>query len=414
MFDTSTIVATGMRPRRILTLEAENAYLRRLLAERDGLRQDADRLLAEQARLAEDAVAGYRREIADGAARLASAEDLNTQLTASEEFNRRILAATTDGVNVLDLDGRLISLHGAAGFFGTASFADIVGRPWIDFWPLPEGRAAVLRAIEAARAGRTSRFQAQAEAAQEASHDGQWWDIVIAPMNGADGSPERLLAVARDITEIKQNEARQTVLMHEMAHRMKNTLAMVQAVATQTLRNAESLDDATEAFGARLLALAQAQDVLMQGSWSSASLAGIVASAVALHSDGEPDRFRVEGVDVTLGPKPALTLALMLHELGTNAAKYGALSVPEGHVAITWEIVPAESEARLRLRWEEIGGPRVSPPTRSGFGSRLIERSLVHSFGGTAKLAFPPTGVVLTMEAPFASVTAGIPPVASA
>lgn len=414
MFEASTISATGMRPRRILTLEAENAYLRRLLAERDESRLDADRLLAEQARIAEDAVAGYRREIADGAARLASAEDLNTQLSASEEFNRRILAATTDSVNVLGLDGRLISVHGSAAFFGATSFADLLGRPWADFWPLPEGREVVLRAIENARAGRTSRFQAEAEAAPGAALESQWWDIVVAPMNGADGRPERLLAVARDITEIKQNETRQTVLMHEMAHRMKNTLAMVQAVATQTLRNAASLDEASEAFGARLLALAQAQDVLMQGAWSSASLAGIVSSAVALHGDGEPDRFRVEGVDVTLGPKPALTLALMLHELGTNATKYGALSVPDGHVAITWEIVPAEGAARLRLRWEEIGGPPVRPPTRAGFGSRLIERSLVHSFGGTARLSFPPTGVVLTMEAPYASVTAGGAPVAGA
>ena len=382
MIETSTV----SRRSRIQILEAENAALRAQIAETGWSR-------------AESIEAGFRSGLAAAAERLASVEDLNAQLRTSEEFNRRILSATTDGVEVLDLDGRIISMNdGGLAFLSAANFAAIVGRPLAEFWPLAESRTAVERAVSLARSGRASRFQAAFDAGEATT----WWDIAVAPMNGSDGRPERILAVSREITELKQNEARQMLLMQEMAHRVKNTLAIVQAVASQTLRNAVSLDAASESLGARLLALAQAHDVLMQGSWASASLVGIVDGAVALHGDGEPDRFRITGTDVTLGPKPALTLALMLHELCTNAAKYGALSCSRGHVAITWDI-----DARaglLRLRWEEVDGPPVRPPSRTGFGSRLIERSLVHSFGGTARLSYPETGVVLTMDAPLAQV----------
>lgn len=371
----------GMPARRVLMLEAENAQLRRLLAEQSARYGDSLRL--EEA--------------------LVASEPIDEQLRVSEEFNRRILAATTDCVMVLDLDGRLISMNECGlAFFGATNFAHVAGKPWAEFWPRPDSQGAVLFALDEARAGRTSRFQAAIELGE--TSDTRWWDIVIAPMNGEDGSPERILAVSRDISEIKQNEARQTLLMQELAHRVKNTLAMVQAVATQTLRNASSLESAAEMLGARLLALAQAHDVLMQGSWSSADLRGLVASAVNLHSDGEPGRFVVEGPPVTLAPRPGMTLALILHELGTNAAKYGALSIQEGHVAISWDITLIGDENRLCFRWEEIGGPPVKPPTHTGFGSRLIERSLKHSFGGAARLEFPESGAVLTMQAPLQAV----------
>ncbi len=213
--------------------------------------------------------------------------------------------------------------------------------------------------------------------------------------------------MSRDITELKLAEAHQTLLMQELAHRMKNTIAMVQAVAAQTMRNAVSLEAAGEALAARLLALAKAHDVLLQGSFARASLVGLVAGAISLHDDGATDRFRVEGADLTLGPRHGLTLALMLHELGTNAAKYGALSVAGGKVGITWTVNDAEGGPLLRFRWEEIGGPPVTPPTRTGFGTRLIARSLVHGFGGKAQLSYPPEGAVLTFEAPLAAVIAG-------
>ena len=405
---TSTYPETLMVDRHTAALEAENAHLRALLAQTQRrAAADADRFAAENARaLAEAASLAclYERGLAEGAARLASVEDLNTQLRASEELNRRILWTTTDCVKILDLDGRLIALsENGPSVLGAEDCTALVGQSWIAFWSCEASRARIGEALEAARAGRASRFQAMLEIGSS-TRTVTWWDIAVTPVNGDDGQPERILAVSRDISELKQNEARQTLLMQELAHRVKNTLAMVQAVATQTLRNAVSLEAAGEALGARLIALAQAHDVLMQGSWSSTDLRKLVAGAVKLHGDGAPDRFRVQGPDIILGERPGLTLGLMLHELGTNAAKYGALSTPNAHVEIAWNIARSGSTEHLHFRWEEVGGPLVAAPTRTGFGTRLIERSLSHRFDGIVSLSYPSTGVVLTLEAPLAGV----------
>ncbi len=346
---------------------------------------------------AEQSVATFKRDLAVGAARLADAEELNVQLKASEEFNRRILWTTTDFVAVLDLDGRLITMsENGPSILGLLSAAGALGQGWAEFWLCPESRAAIRGGLHAARLGRSSRFQAMLEVRDQTT----WWDVAVTPIHGVDDRPERILAVARDITELKNTEARQALLMQELAHRMKNTLALVQAVAAQTLRNAVSLDAAAESLSARLLALAQAHDVLVLGSFASASLSGLVDTAVALHGDGVPGRFRVEGPDVTLSPHQGMTLALMLHELGTNATKYGSLSTASGHVAISWNVTEAETGGApvLTFQWEEVGGPPVTPPTRTGFGTRLIARSLAHSFGGTVRLSYPVTGAVLTFE----------------
>ncbi|MFD0935836.1 HWE histidine kinase domain-containing protein, partial [Methylobacterium trifolii] len=207
-----------------------------------------------------------RAEASERAARLAIVEELNAQLLASEEFNRRILWTTTDCVKMLDLDGRLITVSETGpAVFGVPNFAGLVGRPWAEFWSCADSRARVLHALVQARVGMPCRFQAMLDVS---GGPATWWDIAVTPINGADGRPERILAVSRDITELKQTEDRQTLLMQELAHRVKNTLAMVQAVAAQTLRNAVSLEVAREALGAPLVALAQAHDVLMQGSWA--------------------------------------------------------------------------------------------------------------------------------------------------
>lgn len=389
---------------RLAGLEAENARLRLLLSQATELaesevRRNArlDHIVESERVAAERSAALWQRDLEDGAARLADAEELNAKLQASEEFNRRLLWSSTDFVAVLDLDGRLITLsENGPSILGLVTVAGALGQAWIDFWICPDSRTAVLTGLHSARLGRANRFQAELEVRGAST----WWDIAVTPIHGADERPERILAVARDITELKNTEARQTLLMQELAHRMKNTLALVQAVAAQTLRNAVSLEAASDALSARLLALAQAHDVLLQGSFASASLVALVGTAVSLHGDGVPGRFRVHGPDVTLDAHQGMTLALMLHELGTNATKYGSLSTPAGHVAVTWRVEAADSDPLLCFRWEEVGGPPVAPPTRTGFGTRLIARSLAHSFGGAVTLDFPETGAVLTFESP--------------
>lgn len=305
---------------------------------------------------------------------------------APSENLLRLFAASPDALTLLDRDGIVLATNAPTQLRSSRI-------EWVAGWALDESRATAGAALAVARAGQAARFQA--------CDGSRWWDVTVSPV--ADGS---LLALARDITEQRQAEARQGVLLMEMEHRLKNTLAIVQAVATQTLRNAPSLGAAAESLGARMLALAQAHDVLMQGDWASASLRGLVEGAAQLHGDGIPERFRLTGPEVIVGPRPALTLALMLHELGTNAAKYGALSNETGQVSISWRIAGRPGEERLRFRWSERGGPPVVPPTRTGFGSRLIERSLVHSFGGSARLRYPPEGAVLILVAPFAAVSA--------
>lgn len=397
---------------RIAVLEAENLRLRRLLSQATEL---ADFEIQRNARLghiveiervaARNTAAHYRRDLEDGAARLASAEDLNAKLKASEEFNRRILWTTNDFVAVLDLDGGLMTVSdNGPSILGLPRATDALGQLWLDFWSCPESREAVADGLHSARLGRSNRFQARLEIGEVST----WWDIAVTPIHGADERPERILAVARDITELKDAEARQTLLMQELAHRMKNTLALVQAVASQTLRNAESLETAADSLAARLLALAQAHDVLVLGSFASAPLSALVQTTVTLHGDGVPGRFRIEGPDVTLNAHQGMTLALMLHELGTNATKYGSLSSAVGHVAVTWHLRAGHGGGHpvLCFRWEEIGGPPVLPPSRTGFGTRLIARSLAHSFGGTVSLSYPVSGAVLTFESPLAPVQA--------
>jgi PAS domain S-box-containing protein len=330
-------------------------------------------------------------------------EEAGLRQRASEAFASRLMAASRDCIQVLSLDGTVIWLsEGGAAMLEAGPDDRVVGTDWRAAWPDPADRIAADVALAAARAGRTGRFRAAVPTLRGSL---RWWDVAVTPMQADEGGIDRLLAVSRDVTEARHAEEHQALLMQELSHRVKNTLAMVQAIASQTLRGARSLDEAAEAFGGRLMALSDAHDILIQGSWTSADLRTVVEGAAGLH--GGPERFVVAGPTVTLGPRAALTLALMLHELGTNAAKYGALSRREGRVAIAWEVVSEDGEPHLVLRWEEADGPPVVPPTRTGFGSRLIERSLVHSLGGRASLTYPPTGVVFRLTAPIRSVQDG-------
>jgi PAS domain S-box-containing protein len=215
----------------------------------------------------------------------------------------------------------------------------------------------------------------------------------------------RSRGVLVDITDRKRWEERQQLLVNELNHRVKNTLATVQSIANQSLRNASTPEQARGDIEGRLIALSRAHDVLTREGWEGASLREIVAQAISpfagrvASGESEPagGRFVLEGPDLRLTPRTALALAMALQELATNAVKYGALSNETGQVRIIWSV----DESRcLRLTWSEQGGPPVTPPSRRGFGSRLIERSLSSDLGGEVSLRFEPSGVVCTIEAP--------------
>jgi PAS domain S-box-containing protein len=204
-----------------------------------------------------------------------------------------------------------------------------------------------------------------------------------------------------DVHERKVAEEHQRLLINELNHRVKNTLASVQGIAFQTLRGEVSLAEARARFEARLMALSGAHNLLTEENWGGASLERVVSDAIE-HLAGEAGRFDVEGAPLRLAPRAALALAMALHELGTNAFKYGALSADGGRVSISW----TQDGDRLGLLWRESGGPPVEAPARRGFGSRLIERGLAADLGGTAVLRFDPAGLICEIEASLAAIRA--------
>ncbi len=209
----------------------------------------------------------------------------------------------------------------------------------------------------------------------------------------SDGTPLRMVGTNMDVTERKVSEQHQRLLINELNHRVKNTLAIVQAIAWQSLRG-DTPKPVREAFEGRLSALAAAHDVLTQQSWEAARIDQIIAVATAPHDPGD-GRLSAEGPSVDLEPKTAVALGLAMHELATNAVKYGALSGRGGKVAVRWSL----DGGVLRLTWTESGGPPVVPPARRGFGARMLEQGLAEELRGTVRLEFRPDGLVCTVEA---------------
>lgn len=211
----------------------------------------------------------------------------------------------------------------------------------------------------------------------------------------AQGVADRTYAALAKI----QAEADQRLLNEELSHRMKNTMAMIQAIAVQTLKTVTDRK-AVAVFMERLLALSRAHEVLLQQNWAAAPMGTIVA--VVLDAFGQPQRFHVSGPDVTLGPRSTLSLSLVLHELTTNAIKYGALSTESGHVRVAWRLDGDGREATLTLGWTEAGGPPATEPTHRGLGSRLIRAGLVGT--GGVELRYSTSGFEAEMRAPLDQV----------
>lgn len=227
--------------------------------------------------------------------------------------------------------------------------------------------------------------------------DGSWrwlsaWGLVEFEGQGVERKPVAIAGASRDLTELKRAEELERLLLNELNHRVKNTLATVQSIIVQTLRGATDLESARTALIARIVSLAGAHDLLTDRSWAGADLAEVVARAMAPFAAAQ---ITLEGNSVEISPKHVLALSLALHELATNAAKYGALSRPEGRVELLWEV----RNGQLNLTWRETGGPQVVSPSRRGFGSRLIEEGLVHDLHGQTRLEFATHGVRCSITA---------------
>jgi two-component sensor histidine kinase len=231
----------------------------------------------------------------------------------------------------------------------------------------------------------------------EAGYGGQSLQYAVAaePVCPPDG-PMLLSLVIMDVTARAAAEVWRGEVMAELNHRVKNTLATVQAIARQSFRSGPLDSRARETFEARLQALSRAHDLLTRENWDGTDMASVVAQVLAPY---QRQRFEIGGPELRLTPRVALALTLALHELATNAAKYGALSVPTGRVTITWTVRPSDPP-HLALRWQERSGPPVSPPSQKGFGSRLIERSLALELAGEVHISYEPNGVLCDISAP--------------
>ncbi|TNC48319.1 PAS domain S-box protein [Rubellimicrobium rubrum] len=268
----------------------------------------------------------------------------------------------------------------------------------------PDDRPRTEAIVTAARAARRP-FQTEYRLARA---DGSYaWVIDTAsPRLAPDGAYLGDVGSVLDISERRRAEEKQALLVNELNHRVKNTLAVVQSLAIQSFRLGQVDPTVRNAFEARLLSLARAHDVLTQESWEGAQLCDIARRAVQPFAGG-PDRIALEGRGVWLPPQMALAVAMALHELATNAAKYGALSISGGQVDLSWTVADLPQGRRLRLSWVERNGPPVPPPARRGFGSRLIQQGLAAELGGEVVIDYLSTGVMCRVDAPLPTEDAG-------
>jgi len=211
-----------------------------------------------------------------------------------------------------------------------------------------------------------------------------------------------VLLAMEDVTDRLEAARHQDLLVGELSHRVKNTLAVVQSIAAQTLKHSTSLEIFREAFDGRLLALARANDAILDGSWKGVTLKHIIQRSIRPFAV-EGRVLLADGPDIDLRPQACLALAMILHELTTNAVKYGALSVQAGSIAIAWRIGPPGQDQQIMIEWQERDGPVVVPPSRRGQGTRFIERSIAYELKGKAGLMFNPDGLHATLSMPATS-----------
>ena len=266
---------------------------------------------------------------------------------------------------------------------------DILGRTDAEILS-PEAGAAMIALKRAVLASGEAK---RAEVPLEDAPGIRWHDLHIEPLRNEAGEVVGLTCASVDVTERKEGEAHLRLLLRELTHRSKNLLAVIQAMARQTARHTGSVETFLTQFGARLQALAASHDLLIRESWYGASLGELVRSQLGVYLDGVAAQVSIEGPAIAIKPEAAQNLGLALHELAVNAAKFGALSVPAGRVAITWNRLENVDGSAVELDWREKLGPKVKARRRKGFGSIVIERNLARALDAKVELEFDPDGL---------------------
>ena len=265
------------------------------------------------------------------------------------------------------------------------SVDDILGRTDADILRGESGAAVIAFKREALASGQPKRTEFSYE-----DDTGLRWNVLhMEPLRNDASEIVGLTCASVDVTERKEGEAHLRLLMRELTHRSKNLLAVIQAMARQTARHAGSIDGFLIQFSARLQALAASHDLLVRESWHGASLREIIQAQLAAYMGGDDGRIEIDGEPVALKPEAAQNLGLALHELAVNAAKFGALSVSDGHVSIDW----SRRDDAIVMNWREHDGPKVKARRKKGFGSMVIERNLARALDAKVEMAFDPDGL---------------------
>ncbi|MGV8854829.1 MAG: HWE histidine kinase domain-containing protein [Devosia sp.] len=229
-----------------------------------------------------------------------------------------------------------------------------------------------------------------------------WAAVFISPVRDADGKVVQYFASFVDLTKLMLEKAHLRMLVDELNHRVKNTLATVQSIVWQALRFDADPMAAREAIENRLFALSRSHDLLSSQNWKSASLFDLTHQAIAPFelTDRQTERITIAGPDIRMPPKAALALGIALNELATNAAKYGALSSAAGRLMVQWQVLDPNGQRHLEISWRESGGPIVTPPSRRGFGSHVLQSGLVLELGAAVHLHYLPQGLQCTINIP--------------
>ena len=362
-----------------------------------GLESGADNYLAEPVEPGE-LIAAVRA--------LLRMRQANEALRESEERYRLIVESATDyAIFTTNMDGLVTTWNaGASNVLGYEE-AEIIGKSGRVIWT-PEDIAAGAPEEEMRGARRTGR-----------AHDERWHvrkdgsrfyaHGLMMPLRGdANGSPG-YLKILRDQTERKRTEERQELLIRELHHRVRNTLATVQAIASSSVRSAGSMEEFSEAFLARINSLSQTHSLLTDDYWQAASLHDLLAFQLKPYEDDSQRQVTLDGPMVDVPSGLAVPLSMAIHELTTNAAKHGSLSVEGGHVAVSWNVHDEGTERLLKLEWCERNGPPVSPPTRQGFGSRLLQRVLSTQVKAVVNADYRPEGLCFVAEVSMPSKSSG-------
>jgi len=317
---------------------------------------------------------------------------------ASQRFD---VALRASGVTVMTQDRDLVFTWISRGIFGQSA-REVIGKPQPEVIPetAPGAAANLKRAV--IETGEPARGDVRIV------HDGTetWYDLTVHPLTDETGFITGIIAGAVDITRYKEQEARIRLLMRELTHRSKNLLTVIQAIMRQTANNSTSVEDFETRFSARLQSLAGSHDLLVREDWQGASMRELVRSQLGHYGDRVDSQIELSGEPLQIRPDAAQHIGMALHELATNAAKYGALSMQGGKVHISWHVSPAaDGTPMCHLSWRESGGPPVERPSRRGFGRVVIERTVARALNGEVRIDYAASGLRWTLEFPKSLVT---------